>query len=149
MQKSQEEYGLEKYDRDLHLTQYTNTSLSDSIPFSYFEVNRSEFSIIKNDDCHEKECAQDDIFISKKVASPQHLAIHNRNQLPLLTYDYFQSFICSSFGQRFYLQAENEAKNDSFINNDLEQEQVYEQQRTDLDAGELEENVNNEDKKNV
>lgn len=37
------------------------------------------------------------------VAAPQHLTVDIRNQLPFLTYDHFQSFICSILGQGFYL----------------------------------------------
>ena len=47
----------------------------------------------------------------EEVVSPQHLTANIRNQLSFLTYDDFQGFICSIFGQGFYLQAEKEAKN--------------------------------------
>ena len=67
-----------------------------------------------------------------------------------MTYGHFQSFICSSFVQGFYLQAENEVE-DNFRacgnrvaqnrDEDLKQEQVYGQKKADLDAKEVESNL--------
>ena len=110
--------------------QYANPSPS-YFSFSYFEFNRSEFSILKNDDYNEKEYLEnDDIFVSERETTPHCLAIGIKNQLPFLTFNDFHDFIFSNFSQGL-LQAENEAKN----------EQVYEQQIPDLGPRELKENI--------
>ena len=44
----------------------------------------------------------------EEVASLQPLTIDIRNKLPFLTYGHFQNFICSSFGQGFYLKVEKQ-----------------------------------------
>ena len=114
----------------MHFPQYANPSPS-VFSFSYFEVNRSEFCILKSDDYHEKEYAEnDDIFVSERATTPHCLAVGIKNQLPFLTFNDFHDFIFSNFSQGL-LQAENEGKN----------EHVYEQQRPDLDARELKDNI--------
>ena len=44
----------------------------------------------------------------EEVVALQPLTIDIRNKLPFLTYGHFQNFICSSFGQRFYLKVEKQ-----------------------------------------
>ena len=86
----------------------------------------------------------------EEFATLQPLTIDIRNKLPFLTYGHFQSFICSSFGQGFYLQEENEVEDNLRAcgklvaqNRDehLKQEQVYGQKKADLGAKEVERNL--------
>ena len=100
---------------EFHLLQYAYASLSDFISFSDFEKNRSKFTILKTDDCHEKEFAEDDdIFVSEKAAAPQCLAVDIKIQLPFSTYDNFHNFIFSSFGQAFVCRKKTNIVKDMF-----------------------------------
>ena len=86
----------------------------------------------------------------EEVVSLQPLTVDIRNKLSLLTYGHFHSFICSIFGQGFYLQAENEVEDNLRAcgklvsqNKDeyLKQEQVYGQKKVALDAKEVQSNL--------
>ena len=86
--KQEEVYGHRKSDMGFNFFQYANASLFyfDSSP--YFEINRSYFSVLKADDCLEKEFAKDaDIFVSEKFTAPRCIDVDIRYRLSFLAYD--------------------------------------------------------------
>ena len=65
--------------------------------------------MLKSDDCHEKECAEDyNIFVSEKIVAPQCVVAYTKNQLPFFTFDNFQNFIFSSSCQAFCFHQEED-----------------------------------------